>query len=428
MNQHDFEAFYLPISYQASNWFFDLLPLNRSSAVDPEFLKIDMRDIQRAMGCASAVDFVFAVDEDVLVAVCLKERKAATCRYREGCKICGLYTSSNGAAWLDVVCSVEARSWGRREASISLTCFLFVLTKENTVIKISVQPSSYSLVEEYRVFLNRQVNYKKILLNTKPQIQINEKNRVPNDTVYLWAPVNKVLQSYNLYRDGTGELQREVRIKRPKWTVQEGSPEIAYDPQALTLYVDEMEDSVICADRTNHLLFECSLKTSYSEVLCGQGKPGCPEENMKTPAAFLNMPCAPLVLRPGEYISLDKFDTFAKTVVTAEKVKQKPYGKRPRLILVCDAGNDAVRKIWQFPSSQQAQDLAKLNRIYTLLSKSEIEGCTGDLLGSLCGKPKGLFIGPSGRLTVTTDSSVYILAAHIVIYEDRTYNSIPSDS
>jgi len=422
MISFEFEPANLPISYEASNWFLDLLPLNNSISMRREFFKIAIREIQEAMGCTGTIDFVFAVDQDVLVAVCLKERKVATYRYKDDRRLCSLYSSNTVGAWIDAVGSVEATFWGGRDNSISLTCSLFVLTRENTVIKISVHPSNYSLIEEYSVTFDQQIKYKNILPGSKPQIPISQKKQ-PDNAVYLWAPGNKILQNWYLYSNGTGELHREVRIKRPKWTAKEGSPEVAYDSQALTMCVDEMEDSVICADRTNHFLFECSLKTSHSEILCGQGEPGCPEENTKTPLAFLNTPCSPLVLRPAEFISTDRFEPSAKEVITAERSKIKAYGKKPRMILVCDAGNHAVRKIWQFPASPQARDRARLNRIYTMLSESEIAGCKGELLGLHCGEPKKLFIGPSGRLTVTTNSSVYILAPCVSADEEKRFSS-----
>lgn len=435
MNSFEFEPVDLPISYEASNWFFDLLPLNNSIPIKQDFFEIDIQEIQKAMGCTGAIDFAFAVDQYVLVAVCLKERKVATYRYQGAKGLCSLQTSNTSGTWIDVVGSVETTSWGgqksslrgRLESCLSPTCFLFVLTKENTLIKISIQLSDYSLIEEYSVTFNQRIKYKNILVGSKPQPMMSKKKQ-PDNAVYLWAPSNKILQNWHLYSDGTGELHREVRIKRPRWTTKEGAPEVEYDFQALTMCVDEMEDSVVCADRTNHLLFECSLKTSHSEVLCGQGKPGQSKENTKTPLAFLNAPCAPLVLRPVEFISLDQFETSAKDVITAEKSKNKSYGKKPRLILVCDAGNHAVRKIWQFPASPQARDRAKLNRIYTMLSESKIAGCTGGLLGLHCGEPRRLFIGPSGRLTVTTSSSVYIVASHVTVYEERTSDGMSADS
>lgn len=424
MDLFESEPTNLPISYQASNWFFDLLPLKDSIAVDREFSKIAMRDLQKAMGCKEAIDFVFAVNQDALVAVCLKGHKVATCRYREGLELCDLYTSTDGA-WIDAVGSVEATFDGLNGPVPK--CFLFVLTKENTVIKISVHSLSYALSEEFRVALDRKVKYKNILLGSKPTLLISEKGTL-TDTVYLWAPGNKILQKWHLYGSGTMELQREVRLKKPKWTVKESDSAIAYDSQALTMYVDEMEDSVICADRTNHLLFECSLKTSHSEVLCGQGDPGCSEENTKAPLAFLNAPCAPLVFRPMEFISLEQFSPSAKKMIGPGKTVSRSYGRKPRMILVCDAGNRTVRKIWQFPASPQAGDLANLNRIYTLLSESGIEGCIGELLNLHCGEPKGLFIGPSGRLTVTTDSFVYIFASHFTIQEEKISGSLSPES
>lgn len=422
MDPFEFEPTNLPISYQSSNWFFDLLPLNSSITEKGEFSKIDMRQLQEDMGCTETIDFVFAVDQHALVAVCLKERKVATYRYQGDQGLCNLYTSTGGT-WVDAVGSVEAQSWSRLEDSLHLTCLLFVLTKENTVIRISVRPPSYALTEDYRVAFYQNVKYKNILLGSKPQARINEKRR-PTDVVYLWAPDNKIMQEWHRYSNGTVELQREVRLKPPKWTAKESTPAIAYDSQALTMYMDEMEDSVICADRTNHLLFECSLRTSHSEILCGQGESGCPEENTKAPLAFLNAPCAPLVLRPMEFISSDQFSPFAKRVIAAEKTKTRSYGNKPRMILVCDTGNRAVRKIWQFPASPQAEDMANLNRIYTLLSESEIKGHGGELLNLHCGEPKRLFIGPSGRLTVTTDSFVYIFASHFAIQEERVLGSV----
>ncbi len=376
MGPFEVETGRFPICYEASNWFFDLLPLNDLITTKRDFLQITIREIQAAMGCTAAIDAVFAVDQNVLVAICLKERKIAAYRYQGTRGLCSLHTSSTGGAWIDAAGSVEAIPWS---GSVILPYF-FVLTKENTVIKISVQPATYSFIEEYIVTFDQQIKYKNILLGSKPQLWMSQREQ-PDNAVYLWAPGNKILQNWHFYSSGTGKLQQEVRIKRPKRTVAEGAPEVVYDPHALTMCVDEIEETVICADRVNHLLFECSMKTSHSEVLCGQGEPGCPEENTKTPLAFLNAPCAPLVLRPAEFISLDQFSTFSKDVITAEKKpKGKSYAKRPRMILVCDAGNRAVRKIWQFPDSPQAQDLAKLNRIYTMLSESEIAGCTGELL------------------------------------------------
>lgn len=422
--EFDFNSF-LPISYQASNWFFDLLSLNNSIAVNREFLKIPMRELQEAMGCKKAIDYVFAMDQHVLVAVCLKERKVATYRYKGNQGLCSLWTSTEGA-WVDAVGSVETTDSSSLKGHWSLPYSLFVLTKENVLIKISVQPG-YALTEDYRVTFYQNIEYKKILIGSKAQTHMDEKRKA-TDAVYLWVPRNKILQNWYLYGDGTGKLQREVRLKQPKWTEKENSSTVAYDPEALTMCVDEIENSVICADRTNHLLFECSLRTSHSEVLCGQGKPGSPEENAKTPLAFLNAPCVPLVLRPMEFIDFEQFSPFTKEMIGAGKTESRVYGGKPRMILVCDAGNHAVRKIWQFPASPQARDLANLNRIYTLLSESEIGGHEGELLNLNCGEPKALFIGPSGRLTVTTDSFVYILASQFTIKEERVLDNVDPES
>jgi len=85
---------------RGSNRFLDLLPLNNLISVRREFLKIAIRELQEATGCAGTIDFVFAAGQYVLAAVCLKERKVAAYRYQGGRRLCSLYTSNTAGCGL----------------------------------------------------------------------------------------------------------------------------------------------------------------------------------------------------------------------------------------------------------------------------------------------------------------------------------------
>lgn len=399
------------INYDVSDWFNDLLPLKEGLIWqdDSELLKIPMVELRNAIGTKGNIDFVFTLDHHVLVTVCLKEHKIDTYYYREKQKV-STYIGENSKNWLDVSCSVQMVK--QKRFPFSQSYFLFVLAEDGNIIKISIHPTSYKIFEEYRFAADNGQQYKKILMS-------ESENALPftSDPVYLWSPAKKMLRRYTLYENSDGKieskLEREVRVKPPKRTYNGNVSEMAYDPEMLTMCLDKKGNSVICADRTNHILFECSLRDSDSRIICGQGMPGCSMENTDASLAFLDTPCAPLVVRPQEFIPISHFAPSAKKMISAGT------SWLPRLILVCDAGNCVVRKIWQFPNGTQMMDLAGLNHMYTLLGYVE-DHLEMSLLRERFREPKALFLGLQGRMTVTTATCVYILAARAVVLEEKS--------
>lgn len=399
------------INYDVSDWFNDLLPLKDGLIWqdDSEFFKIPMAELKRAVETQKDIDFVFTLDHYTLVTVCLKERKIDTYYYRERQRVC-TYKGKDTENWLDVSCSVQLIK--QTQIPFSQTHFLFVLMEGGGLIKISVHPTSYRIVEEYRFVMDHGQQYKKILV-------CDSENTIHfiSDSVYLWAPAKKMLRRYTLFENSDAKieakLEREVRIKPPKYACDGKVSEIPYDPKALTLCIDRKANSVICADRINHILFECSLRDSDSKIICGRGIFGRSVDNTDASMAFLNAPCAPLVLRPQEFIPIAHFSLSAKKMISAGT------SWLPRLILVCDTGNCAIRKIWQFPTGTQMMDLSGLNRMYTLLGYFEDQP-EAKLLQECFSEPKALFLGPQGRLTITTATCTYILAAKAVVLEEKS--------
>lgn len=64
-------------------------------------------------------------------------------------------------------------------------------------------------------------------------------------------------------------------------------------------------------------------------------------------------------------------------------------------------------------------DLSGLNRMYTLLGFLEDQP-EAKLLQERFSEPKALFLGLQGRLTITTATCTYILAAKAVVLEEKS--------
>ena len=87
---------------------------------------------------------------------------------------------------------------------------------------------------------------------------------------------------------------------------------------------------------------------------------------------------------------------------------------------MCDVGNQAVRKLWQFPDDPQVHDLAGHDKVYTLVCDS---GGKDALRRLSCQNPKGFYVNTSGVLTVTTEDFAYIITSAGVLPEVRTAQS-----
>lgn len=421
------------ISYKPKDWLCDLLPIKEGVTTgDGELIKIPILDIQNSVTGLNSIDRVFALDQNVLVAISLKMRTIITWQYTQPYKVYQILHVENSGEWLDVACSIKNISGLRinpaRPNNFSYS--IVVLAEKDTILKFSINSFSFKISTEYKVSLDRAQNNTKILLQNRFS-QYPPYYAPYYDAIYLWAPEKRMLREFNInyetIRGGDTEVQlkqvKEIKIRRPQNTDNPMSSEFDYDPYNTSLCLDEKDNSVVCADRTNHIIFECSLKNSESEIICGNGLSGCSEENMDTSEALIDSPCNPVVLRPLDYIPKDLFGAYAKGVFDAGKNM-----KKPRLILFCDSGNNAVRKIWQFPACPQARDLSRINRIYTLLGDKGHDDAR-ELLSTQCNSPTALFLGLQGRLTVKTKEYIYIITAGVVLTEEKNAkSSISGDS
>ena len=425
------------ISYCASNWCYDLMQLkNPPTDVKQCVHTVCWEDIANASKGAAMqpkFDKTFAISNQVLLAVQLSEKRVVSISYScpppQSQFIFNQFQYPNSGKWIDAACITDGfktKLEGRYDFSI------YILTDQNELIVFNMQPYSNMLQKPYHIAINSKHQYTKLIDCNSGEIN----SFGANNRLYLWTPKKKMLQQFEIKLYSARErMIRSIpencqgiaepvsymafKIKAPKLN----GVELPYDGTALALSVDGHRNSVLCADAQNHVLFECTLGSSNSTILCGLGKPGCMgKEGTNTWAAPLNTPCAPMVFRPQEFVSQDQFTSFSWNILNV--------GADPRIVLLCDSGNQAVRKIWQFPKTSHADDLSDLNRIYTLLRQDENEQPKRkkELLQLPCNDPKALYVNPCGILTVTTADCAHILCSTVAAIDERAVDGDNSTS
>ena len=408
------------ISYTPSKWCFDLLCLRNENELTTGSLTVvhysDIFASQSRLSTSRDLSFdrVFAISTDVLIAVNFDEHLIMTYRYSQPRYLYSRYVGKSAEKWLDVICVASHNRYLGGNCSYSL----FILTVKGRIVILELD-SANRFVPTYDVIIDSKRCYTKIL-----PCNLCESDNSDPLFVYLWAPKPRILQKFKVdlqikvpsdteKRLAEPVPHTELKIKNPKLNGQE----ISIEGSDLTLAIDYQNNSVICADSKKHILFENSMTVSRSEVICGCGMPGTTEENTASKAAFLSAPCAPLVFRPQDYVEKGRFTTASKNVLGATE------RGRPRLLLVCDVNNQAVRKIWQFPNTPQALDLNSFDRIYTLIGEFHYTDRYQPRLYRRCENPKALYVNPYGLLTITAGNCAYIIAAYNVIPEQKTIQS-----
>lgn len=423
------------ISYHPSKWCHDMLPLqDEDNLQSGRLVKIKLQDILNSAKLYTdhvQIDHVFAINLDVLIAVSLKSNLVISYRYSEFNHLYHVYNPPHTEKWLDVVC-ISSKDPGSGNYRTPHIFSLLLLTEDQKIICLEMRQDSNKFVETNRVAISSKHKYTKLLLR-----EPCPGDRSDQLSYYLWSPKRKMLQQFEFGLSNhniSNENDRyadccvgkaipipysEVKIRNPKLDGQE----ILIDGFALTLSIDAQNNSVLCADAKNHILFECKMKLSASEILCGRGMPGASEEHMQSKDAYLSSPCTPLVFRPQDYVEKERFSLSSKNILGATQAG------RPRLILICDPGNQAVRKIWQFPNSPQAQDLANFDQINTLICDVVKRMPQEPLLQLFCDNPQGLYVNPCGLLTITTEGYAYIIASYSALPEQKTVQSnVPQDT
>ena len=413
------------ISYRASNWCYDLMKLKHSPLDDGQCLQtVYWKDIANASKRAtiqSKFDKIFTITKQVLLAVQLSEKRVVSFSYRSTPRfIFDQFQYPDSGNWIDAACIASGfeNKWeGRYNFSI------YILTDQNELIVFEMEPYSNMFHAPYHITINSKHQYTRLVGRESGEINTFG----TNSRLYLWTPKKKMLQQFEIKQYSQKEhMSRSIpencqgvaepvpymafKIKAPKLN----GVELPYDGTALTLSVDGYRNSALCADAKNHILFEHVLGSSSSTILCGLGRPGCMEkEDIDTWTALINTPCAPMVFRPQEFVSKDQFKSSTWDMLNA--------GTDPRIVLLCDSGNHAVRKIWQFPKNSYADDLSNLNRIYTLLRQDENERAKRkkELLQLPCNGPKAFYVNPCGILTVTTADCAHILCSTVAVVDEK---------
>lgn len=411
------------ISYTPSKWCFDMLSLQNEGTLQPGKLTIipytdfwnDMED--KPIKPVISFDRVFAISLDTLIAVNFGEQLIVTYHYTDPYYQYANYKMQDACKWLDVVC---AASYSSKNYGNPYSFSLLILTEDGKIITLELDSNSKKFVRTHDITINSKHRYTQILLCDPHETCGQDLSHI-----YLWTPQRKILQQFKITFGATSSVKdsqdiaqpvplTEIKIRNPRLDGQE----LAIEGCNLTLAFDYKNNSILCADCKNHILFECSMKSSQTEVLCGRGTPGKAEENTPSKAAYLSSPCFPLVFRPQDYVEKGRFTMSSKNILGASDKG------RPRLLLLCDPGNDAVRKIWQFPNSPQALDLANFDQINTLAGELSQRSKYADVaLCSPCVNPSALYVNPCGLLTITTEKCAYIIASYSVIPEQKTITS-----
>lgn len=360
-------------------------------------------------------DKVFAISSDDLIAVGMTSRQAVVYHYTDSKHLFPLYKCPYPEKWRDVIC-IDSKNEGAFRNTPVFS--LLILTEKGKLIKLEMRQDNMTFVEVYRISIDSKNDFTQILLFEPPPPEDGQEGPPPQ--IYLWAPKRKMLQNISIVVDENGPLPytgraepvagKDIKIRNPDLA---GTP-VSVNGEDLSLAIDSRKETILCADKSNHILFECQMGSSGSVVLCGRGTPGCPEEGAPSKQAYLNTPCAPLSYHPQDYIEKSRFSTGARDALN---VKQPGL---PRIILLCDVGNQAVRKLWQFPNDPQVHDLAGHDKVYTLVCNS---GSKDVLRHQPCQNPKGLYINPEGVLTIATEDFAYIITSSGVLPEVRTGQS-----
>ena len=411
------------ISYRPSKWCHDLLPLqNQENLQEGKLVTVPLSKIAnpgvKEGGRADTIqkaDKVFAISSDDLIAVGMASRRVVAYHYSEHKFLYPLYKCPYPEKWRDVIC-IDSKNEGAFRNTPVFS--LLILTEKGKLIKLEMRQDNMTFVEVYRVSIDSKNDFTQILLFEPPPPEDGQDGS-PSQ-IYLWAPKRKMLQYISIVVDensplpNTGRAEpvagKDIKIRNPEL---DGAP-VSINGEDLSLAIDSRKETILCADKSNHILFECQMGSSGSVVLCGRGTPGCPEEGTPSKQACLNTPCAPLSYHPQDYVEKSRFSTGARDALN---VKQPGL---PRIILLCDVGNQAVRKLWQFPNDPQAHDLAGHDKVYTLVCDS---GSKDALRHLCCQNPKEFYVNPEGVLTITTEDFAYIITSAGVLPEVRTGQS-----
>lgn len=413
------------ISYNASNWCYDLMQLKNSPADNGQCIQtVYWRDIVNASkGTVKQTKFdkTFAINSKALVAVNLFAKLIVSFEYMTKACVYGKFQLPDSRKWIDAMCVTSGVWQGNYNFSI------YILTDQNQLIVFTIEPYSNTFLNPYNITINSKHNYTKLV--SCESGEVNEYGS--GNQLYLWTPKKKMLQQFEIKLYSEKERKRlsipedchgiaepvphtAVKIRPPKLN----GVEFSCDGAALSLCIDVYRNSALCADARNHILFECTLEPSSlsnSSLLCGIGKPGIMKEDTDSWLNPLNSPCAPMVFRPQNYVQRDQFTSSSWNMLNA--------GADPRIVLLCDSENQAVRKIWQFPKTSHADDLSDLNHIYTLMQKDETAKRENKLLHLPCNRPNALYVNPCGVLTITTEDCAYILRSAVAVVDERAVES-----
>lgn len=411
-----------------SDWLYDLLPLSNSLSnskhLSGELLEFSADEWRSTFGFKHQIDYVYPLDNRAVLAVSLLDKTIVVYDYKKNLLLDQYHTDSAGA-WLDIFCLPTLSQESNAFESIVRPYFnsgntdavsIFILTGHVKVIKLHAETQfnqKYGIVLDYAIDVPTPYQITKIL-------PCREKENIPYsvlDTFYLWLPSKRLLQKYSSVSsrgkdEPTLRLSTEIKLKFPGSFADSRSNSREYS--SLTLYLDEVGQSVIVADALGQCVYEFSLAEKYAKVIYPLRKG---TERREGDTNCLYAPSAPLVFRSQAFVQDSLLSSFSRGVIQADTT-----GVLPRILLVFDKGR--LLKIWQFPEASAALDLSGQICVSTLMEDVEyVPDAEHELKKSSSNELRSMSIGSAGQLAVVSDKAVYLLFSGVSSAESQLHTA-----
>lgn len=414
------------ISGDVSDWLYDLLPLSNSNHYTGEFLEFSSEDLRSSLAFEHQIDYVYPLGNNAILAVSLQDKAIVVYNYKN--KLIGdQYRVNTADEWLDVFClpplfqeSISPKSPSLFNSDNTDETSIYILTNRKQVIKLHTQQQlkqfRCEIIPDYSIDIPSAHHIAKIL-----PCREKEKGRygiIALDTFYLWLPSKRLLQKYSLFPnlgkiEPTPRLSTEIKLRFPDY--YEGNELHSKVHTALTLYLDEVGQSVIVADACNQCIFEFSLTEKSAKDFYSILKETDSRVEERSDADRLYSPYFPLVLRPQAYVQNSLLSSFSQRVNKADVT-----GVLPRILLVFD--KERLIKIWQFPEASEALDYSGQTIVNILMVKKDYApDPKPEPMNVDFNELRSMSIGSAGQLAVVAKEAVYLLFSGVSSAESHIH-------
>ena len=409
------------IKEDISTWLYDQLPLTQDLKGNME-KPMPAEILCKTLGLKYSIDYAYPLGNNAVLVVSMRDRTLIVYNYKT--HSCGKpFSLKPTDVWIDVICLPVLQERGAEKYTNQATIdsvLIYVLTNKGRIFKFHTELTNrsspfmhYDIVMDYCATISTLHPATKIL---PCRITETPYGKDAVDTLFLWLPSKRLLQKYSLF-DIKGSdspvprLGAEIKLKYPH-EFADGNVQ-AKNTEALSLYLDEIAQSVIVADAFKRIVFEFSLTEKNSQLICSFCEDPS-ETNLMVGPTF------PLILRPQDYVQRSMLSDFSQQALRSDAT-----GVLPRMLLIFF--QNQLLKIWQFPDSPALLlDLSGETIVSTLMGKDPEamrKSEKNTLIESGFGSFRAMSIGSLGQLAVVTDEAVYLLFSGVSSGESEVLNT-----